>query len=85
MSRAFVGRIERISLTDSDNVEIRDAIGNVLEMAPNGARSLHRELGKFLSASNDAKPLPAPTRADFRNLTKRVEAIEKQIANGDPS
>ena len=76
MAKTTLGRIERIMLTEDDYVEVHDAIGNALRMPPNAARGLHRELGKFLAASNDAKPLPAPTRADFRALQKRVEALE---------
>lgn len=83
MSGVFLGRIESIVLLDDDNVEVRDAIGNRIKMAPNGARGLHRELGKFLSLANDGKPLPPVTRGDFRNLTARVEALEKGQASMD--
>lgn len=72
-----LGRIDRISLTEDDYVEVRDAIGNVLRMPPAAARGLHRELGKFLSASNDAKPIPAITRGDFKKLQARVDALEE--------
>lgn len=78
----FLGRVERIVLTQDDWVEVQDAVGYRLRMPPNAARGLHRELGKFLSESNNAKPLPAPTRADVRDLQKRVEALEKG-AQGD--
>jgi len=77
MSETFIGRIENISLTEDDFVLIRDAIGGRIKLAPNGARGLHRELGKFLSLANDSKPLPNPTRADFADIKKRIEALEK--------
>lgn len=81
MGKTMVGRIDRIVLTEDDYVEVHDAIGTQLRMPPNAARGLYRELGKFLAASNDAKPLPAPTRADFRTLQNRVELLEKALAN----
>jgi hypothetical protein len=81
MSILMWGRTERIALTDDDYVVIHDAIGGHLRMPPNAARTLHRELGKFLAASNDAKPLPAPTRADFRSLLARVEKLESAERN----
>ena len=79
MTKQTLGRIDRIVLTADDYVEVYDAIGNTLRMPPNAARGLHRELGKFLATSNDAKPLPAPTRGDFKALQIRVDAIEKII------
>ena len=82
MSKQTIGRIERIVLTSDDFVEVYDAIGNTLRMPPNAARGLHRELGKFLATSNDAKPLPAPTRADFKALQLRLEGLEQTIASG---
>ena len=81
MSKQTIGRIERIVLTDDDYIEVYDAIGNTLRMPPNAARGLHRELGKFLATSNDAKPLPAPTRGDFKALQIRVDAIEKTLTD----
>lgn len=83
VGKALVGRVERVSLTDEDNVEVRDAIGTVLVMAPGAARRLHSELGKFLARSNDAKPLPVPTRGDFNNLKKRVELLELKVRGND--
>ena len=77
-----LGRVERIVLTQDDWVEVQDAVGYRLRMPPNAARGLHRELGKFLSESNNAKPLPLPTRADFRDLQKRVEMLEQTLAGG---
>ena len=77
MSETFIGRIESIALTEDDFVLIRDATGQRIKLAPNGARGLHRELGKFLSLANDSKPLPNPTRADFADIKKRLEAIER--------
>lgn len=87
MSILMWGRTERIALTEDDYVEIHDAIGGHLRMPPNAARTLHRELGKFLAASNDAKPLPLPTRADFRALQGRVERLEQaqRERDGAPS
>lgn len=82
MSEIMLGRIDRIVLTQDDYVEVQDAIGNRLRMPPNAARGLHRELGKFLAASNDAKPLPAPTRGDFKALKERVEKLEAALARG---
>lgn len=82
MSEIMLGRIDRIVLTQDDYVEVRDAIGNQLRMPPNAARGLHRELGKFLATANDAKPLPAPTRADFKALKDRVEKLEATLARG---
>ena len=82
MAKETLGRIERIVLTADDYVEVYDAIGHTLRMPPNAARGLHRELGKFLATSNDAKPLPAPTRADFKALQLRVEGLEQTIASG---
>ena len=73
----FVGRIDSIALTEDDFVLIRDALGHRLKLAPNGARALHRELGKFLSLANDSKPLPNPTRADFADIKKRLETLER--------
>jgi len=77
MSETFIGRIESIALDEDDFVLIRDATGERIKLAPNGARGLHRELGKFLSLANDSKPLPNPTRADFADIKKRLEALEQ--------
>lgn len=82
MARITLGRVDRIVLTADDYVEVHDAVGGVIKMPPNAARGLHRELGKFLAASNDAKPLPAPTRADFRDLKARIEVIERVLGGG---
>jgi hypothetical protein len=82
MTVTFVGRIERIVLTEDDFVEVYDAVGGRLRMAPNGARGLHRELGKFLAARNDATPLPLPTRGDFKALVARVEKLEQRDSEG---
>jgi hypothetical protein len=81
VSLNWLGRIDRIALVEGDNhdnIVVRDVNGFQFQMAPPGARALHRELGKFLSMENDGKPLPNPTRADFRSLQLRVEALEKQ-------
>ncbi len=83
MPEMMLGRIDRIVLTHDDYVEVQDAIGNRLKMPPNAARGLHRELGKFLSEENNGKPLPAPTRLDFKTLKDRVDAIEKALATGE--
>jgi hypothetical protein len=78
MSETFIGRLDAISLDDDDFVVIRDVMGQRIKLAPNAVRALHRELGKFLSLANDSKPLPNPTRADFVDLKKRLEALEQK-------
>lgn len=77
MSELFIGRIDNIALTEDDYVLVSDVIGGRIKMEPNGARALHRELGKFLALANDSKPLPNPTRADFADLKKRIEYLER--------
>lgn len=83
MPKVLWGRTEKVALTTDDFVEVRDALGGVLSMPPNAARTLHRELGKFLSLENDGKPLAQPTRGDFKNLLARVEVLEKGQASMD--
>lgn len=79
MAKVTLGRVERVVLSDRDYVQVHDALGNTLDLTPIVARQLHRELGKFLSMANDAKPVPTINRGDFRALQNRVAAIEKLL------
>lgn len=81
MTELFIGLIDSIVLTEDDLVLVRDVLGGQIKMAPNGARGLHRELGKFLALANDSKPLTNPTRADFADLKARIEALEKEASH----
>ncbi len=84
MNALTLARIEQIVLLESDYIEVRDAVGGRIQMTPITARALHRELGKFLAMENDGKPLPQPTRGDFKNLLARVEKLERQASEMFP-
>lgn len=82
MTELFLGRIEKVQLTEDDYVLITDAVGGRIKTTTIGARGLHNALAKFLAARSDTTPLPVPTRKDFKTLTERVEKLEQAATEG---
>lgn len=74
----WLGRLDKIQLTDDDDVLISDVVGGRFKTSVIGARALHKKLGEFLAASNDAKPLTQPTRKEYSDLVKRVDELERK-------